>query len=409
MRKKQTTMNQNISQNKKIVGLLLFCLFLTLNSYAQTDNMQLSTSINSYSICMYKKTLQANKNILLSPISSYISLMAIYEGSNGRTQNEFKKALLLKDQQNSVTLGSLTKEITNSKSTTSLNISNAIWLNNNFSLKPAFEKILSQNFATDFSNLNFSEQSPSATTINNWVTDKTNGYIKNIISPNDISKETAMVLTNAIYFKGKWKEQFEKSLTLPDDFYSIDKSIFKTDFMHQTEMFQYYDSDDYQFVSLPYQDHENSLCIILPKEKYGIQNIDKILNTEILSNILSSTKKTKIKLTIPKFKIETSCDLQKPLQEVGLKKVFTTGADLSGISEQKPLFISGIRHKTFISIDEEKTVAAGATATMIATTSFNPQRSEPIVFKADHPFLFFIYNNKTKTILFIGRYVSAAN
>ncbi len=394
-------MNATLTIMRTIILTLM--MLIPIKNFAQNNSETVSSAINNYSVNLYKSTLNANDNILISPISSYIPLTAIYEGAQGKTQDELKNVLNIKSQAHSLQIDSLTKKITASNAT--LTISNAVWLDNSFELRDAFKNLLTEQFSAEFTNIDFGNPPKSASTINNWVADKTNNYIKKIISPNNINNEAAMILTNAIFFKGEWKEKFDSTLTKPDRFYSISKSKTKIDFMHQTDIFQYAEIENAQFISIPYKDNKNYFCILLPKKKCGIHQLEKKFNNNLLDSIISSTTKIRTKLSIPKFKLETECDLKKPLQESGINTVFTPQADLSGISDQKPLFISAIKHKTFISLNETKTIATGATAVSMALTSFNPKSSEPIEFKADHPFIFFIYNKKTDTILFIGRYV----
>ncbi len=207
--------------------------------YAQSFPGKTTNSINDYSFDLYKQTVQSDENLFISPISSYISLMAIYEGSKELTKAEFQKTLHLTNHNSFLKIDSLTKKITDKIGLSSLHISNAIWISNSFQLKPAYEKTIKDRYSAELSKMDFKNNTQSAKTINDWVANKTNEYIKKIISPDDINNQTALILTNAIFFKGEWKAKFDSTLTKPDCFYTLNKKSSKIDFMHQTKLFHY--------------------------------------------------------------------------------------------------------------------------------------------------------------------------
>ncbi len=176
--------------------------------------------------------------------------------------------------------------------------------------------------------------------------------------------------------------------------------------MHMTESINYYETDDYQFISKPYRNSDLSFCILLPKKLFAIEEIECKMNNGFLNEVLDSAYYTKTALSIPKIKLESNYKLSDALNMSGLKTAFTNKANFSGITQEEPLQLSQVLHKTWIEVDEEQTEAAAATA-VISIRGYKPQSYK--VFKADHPFVFFIIDNKMKSILFIGRYVKPMN
>ena len=165
--------------------------------------------------------------------------------------------------------------------------------------------------------------------------------------------------------KVKWLNKFEKQKTISATFFTDVGNQYKVDFMNMTESLPYYENDDYQVISKPYRNSDLSFCIILPKKLFGIEEIEKKMNNDFLKKILDSTYSTETSLSIPKLKLESSYMLSDALINLGLKSAFTNQADFTGITEEKPLRLGQVLHKTWIELDEDKTEAAAATATIM--------------------------------------------
>jgi len=370
-------------------------------------NLDLASSLNSYSFELYRGVKVDKENLFISPLSTYFALLVASEGSGGETKKEFKKTLYL----NNVELLSSFNNFYNTlvtfiDSSNNLNISNAIWIKCDFQIENTYRKNVISKYMADIKPVDFSKRQEAASEINEWVSNKTKGLIESIINERDIDKLTRIIISNAIYFIGNWEAKFDKELTKPDNFYSISKVKSKVDFMHKTEYLKYFENDEIQFVSKPYKGNDKSFCIILPRKLYDIAEIEGKLNTTLLNTILNNSNHIEIELSIPKFKMETNYSLKTPLANMGLEKAFTQEADFSFITEEdnEPLWINGINHRAFIEINEEKTTAAAVTYTTMVGGVEDP-KTQPKVFKADHPFIFMIIDNKTKGIIFIGRYV----
>lgn len=177
--------------------------------------------------------------------------------------------------------------------------------------------------------------------------------------------------------------------------------------MRKKEILPYFENEEFQFISKPYKSSDITFCILLPKERFGIEAIEKAMNSDFFDKILDHIQPTKTILSIPHIKLESSVELSDVLKNAGLKSAFTNKADFSGITNEKPVRIEQVLHKTWIELDEEKTEAAAATAISVMIGAATP-RDDSKVFIADHPFVFFILDNSNRAILFMGRYVMPA-
>jgi serpin B len=385
----------------KIFTILIILICASFSSYAQVDKM--TKSLNDYSFDLYNQIKSDNKNLFISPLSTYYALLMAYEGAQNDTKREFENVFHLGSADYSSNLKDFSENLISFKDSANyLNISNALWLQKDFVVNDNFKNKIKQKYSSDLKTVDFKQKIIAANEINDWVAIKTNGLIKNILSPDNITNDTRFVISNAIYFLGKWNKEFDKNLTKPDNFYALNKEKSEIDFMNKTEYLNYYENNDIQFISKPYEGNAQSLCIILPKERNKLSDLERTLDNSGLENILNNLSYSYIKLSIPKFKLETSYALIEPLQNLGLKEAFTPRADFSGMASGDSLFLHGVIHKTFIRMDEKKTKAAAATVISMEIRGLLP---EPKIFKADHPFTFMIIDNQTKGIIFMGRYV----
>lgn len=384
--------------------ILIALLISSILSNAQHD--KLTKSLNTYSLDLYDQLKSDTQNLFISPLSTYYALLITYEGAENETEKEFEKVLHIDNYENLSNFKKFSENlITWRDSSNYLNISNALWIQKDFSIFADFKTKVIQNYASELKTVDFKQKLFAVNEINDWVNTKTNGLIKEIVNSGDINDSTRLVIANAIYFIGQWEEKFDKNLTVLDDFYSIDKLKSEIEFMNKTAYLSYYENDDYQFISKPYKGNDKSFCVILPKKRFGLIALEKEFTNSKLNTILNNTEFVEVKLSIPKFKLETTYSLVKPLKKLGLKKAFEPEADFTGITMQESLLIDKITHKAYIELDEEKTEAAASTIILMKTLSANGAMSKPKIFAADHPFTFLIIDNKTKGIIFMGRYV----
>jgi len=234
------------------------------------------------------------------------------------------------------------------------------------------------------------------------VKQQTHGMIDKLLSK-PLDPSVIMVLLNAIYFKGIWKIKFDKSITKEDNFFGYGEKTFRVPLMHVSDKFNYTHINELnsQLLELPYAGNEMSLFMLLPDEKEGLKQVRKSIDANLLDEAIERMKEVKVEVSIPKFKFETKYSLVPQLQELGMQQVFGSAADLSGIDGQKDLSVSEVIHKAIIEVNEEGSEAAAVTGIIISRTL---PLSPPIItmFRADHPFAFFIRDNRNGMILFEG-------
>ena len=385
---------------KTITILFIICLMILDIGQLNAQTNDYSNSLNSFSFDLYRETKVEKENIFLSPLSTYCALLVAYEGSKNKTKQEFEKVLYINNSgylKNDYLLNIASK----SDRYSGLKVFNAIWLDKNLQIESRYIKSVTNKYFSDFKQTEFANTQLAVSDINGWVSEKTNRGINEIVSTANINSDTKLLISNAVYFKREWLTKFEKRKTNSGLFYTSIENQYKVDFMNMTESLQYFENDEYQFISKPFRDSYLSFCIILPKKLFGIGEIEKKMNNDFLKEILDSTYSTKTSLSIPKLKLESGYELSNALKNTGLKSAFTSQADFSGITKKPPLMLGQVLHNTWIELDEEKIEVAAATATVGVITGLPSYK----VFTADHPFVFFVLDNRTKAILFIGRYV----
>lgn len=389
--------------NIKLVVVVCINFLVILNSLVlHAQNKDFSNSINSYSFDLYRGSVKGNENLLLSPLSTYYILLMAYEGAKEKTKQEFEKVLYLRSPKSSMQkyFGSFPND---SNSYGGFEMNNAVWLDKNLQTESKYENAVSEKYFSELKRTDFSNPTSAISAINQWVSDNTNGRIREIVNDKNVIPETGLLLSNSVYFKGEWLEKFDKRHTQTATFFASPENQYKVDFMKKREILRYFENNDFQIISKPYKSSKLSFCIILPKKLFALEVIEKEMNGNILNAVLDSSYYVNTSITIPKLKLEYDIELSEALKKAGLKSAFTTNANFSGITKEMPLKLGAVVHKTWIELDEEKTEAAAATVAPILIGS--ARMSSFKVFNADHPFIFLIIDDSTRTILFIGRYV----
>ncbi|MEN6450681.1 MAG: serpin family protein, partial [Thermoguttaceae bacterium] len=213
---------------------------------------------------------------------------------------------------------------------------------------------------------------------------------------------TRLVLTNAIYFKGSWLKPFDKKLTQDEDFNVSAERKVKMKLMHQKTSFGYAETETLQTLEMPYAGRGLSMVVLLPKKVDGLSELEKSLSADMLDSIVSNLRNREVITAIPRFKLETSFQMNPTLRALGMKLAFSPEADFSGMSTQEKFYVSDVIHKAFVDVNEEGTEAAAATGVMVRATALRHPEPTP-VFRADHPFLFLIRDLRSGAILFMGR------
>ena len=229
--------------------------------------------------------------------------------------------------------------------------------------------------------------------------------IQNILPPDSITRDTRFALVNAVYFDGEWQSKFKKEATKENADFKVSKSeTIKVDMMRKTEHLPYYKGDGYQAVTLDYKNQTFAMMILLPDDIDGLSEMMHDLDEgEIWRIIDESTTTHNVRLSLPKFHVESEMNAVDVLKEMGMKKAFDVDADFSNMTSHKPLFIQHIIHKAIIDVDEAGTKAAAATVIIANDSAAMPE--DEIVFTADHPFAFVLFHKSSGAALFTGQFV----
>ena len=327
-----------------------------------------------------------------------------YAGARGQTASEMSQVLGFSSLKFNVhpifraTLGSLNA---GSDGQYKLTVANGVFLTEGLSVRLSFKRLISKFYSAGFEELDFAgDPQGTADYINQWVEDRTNGKIKDIVSP-DLIQQSVMALANAIYFKGFWKCPFNTLDTRPAPFKVSRNQEVSVNTMIQTARLRYSMNSRLccQIVELPYEGDRLAMYILLPTETDGLAALESKLTFQSLTSALAGLRPRRLSIAIPRFEITVSSELSQQLRPMGISLAFSSGADFSGMA-QGDLSISVVLHKAFVSVDEEGTEAAAATVVLIERTVFPPLDQD---FIADHPFIFLIRDTKTGSILFLGR------
>ncbi len=359
----------------------------------------------AFAVKCYGELGTAEGNVFFSPYSISLALGMTYAGARGNTATEMKETLEfeLKQEKLHSAFKKLNRKLTAIALETDqkLNIANGLCLTGG-NVSKEFKTLLKDSYDTDFFTGGLQK-------INNWVKEKTEGKIEKILKKLD--PNSVCVLLNAIYFKGTWENRFKERHTHDAPFKFSSTKHVTIPFMYQKGYFKILAKRDFQVVAIPYKGNQMSMIVLLPQEVDGLTKLEKQLTAQDLKQWLAELDKMSVqesKLFMPKFKFETIYDLVPACKTLGIKDAFnTTGkADFRGMGWPKGgLWISQIKHKAFVEVNEEGTEAAAATTVEMATRS---TRHYP-VFRADHPFLFIIRDNQTGSVLFMGRMVNPNN
>jgi serpin B len=376
----------------------------------KTDLATLVDGNNAFAFDLYQALRQTEGNLFYSPYSISEALAMTYAGARGETEKDMAEALnftLSQDRLhpafNSLDL-QLKQRGQGAKGKSGegfrLNVVNAIWGQEGYQFLAQYLDVLAQNYGAGLRIVDFvKETEQSRIMINQWVSDQTEGKIKDLIPPGAIDQLTRLVLTNAVYFNAAWQYPFDENATSNDLFHLLNGSDVTVPMMKQTESFRYAEGANYQAVELPYDGQELSMVILLPKVGQ-FDAFEKSLDVELVKAIIDKLETSQVTLTMPKFEYESSFGLKQALSTLGMGVSFTPGADFSGIDSEHDLLIQDVLHKAFVSVDEAGTEAAAATAVIVGVTSIP---AEPIEVKTDRPFIFLIRDVETGTVLFVGR------
>ena len=359
---------------------------------------------NRFSFKMFREVsaLSEKPNTFFSPLSLNMALGMLYNGASGDTRTEMAEVMGMADFTDTEIneyYQKMSQALLNIDPKTDISIANSIWYRTILPVKQPFIDVNQKYFDAMVKALDFSK-SDAADIINKWCADKTKNRIKEIIEK-PIPGNVMMYLINALYFKSKWQSQFDKKQTKQDDFTKAGNQKIKVNMMEQTTTLPYYADQHLQCVEMLYGNQAFSMVAILPVNDMDIDRLIEYLDNEVWQKIINNLFQHEVHLKLPRFKIECDIPLNDPVKNVGMQLIFDRNlADFTNISDVF-LFVSDIKQKTFVEVNEEGTEAAAVTVIQMDKTSAGP--GTIVQFFANRPFLYLIKEKSTGAILFIGR------
>lgn len=395
-----------MKRGRNAIGILLVLLLAVSFACAEEhrpDLQQLVTGNNTFALDLYSVLKKEQGNLFFSPYSISSALAMTYAGARGDTAGEMAQALhfTLGPEKIHPAFAELDRvfDKIQKKGRVQLHIANSLWPQKDYRLLPEYLRLIKRYYGVSITPVDYVKATEKARTlINSWVEKKTKDKIKDLIRQGDLDSMTVLILVNAIYFKGNWASQFDQKRTATAEFFLSGDEKTHVSMMYQKGKFAYGEIDGAQVLELPYVGKQLSMVIILPEKPEGLSEIEDHLTTENVEAWLARLSQKDVDVYVPTFKITWGAfELNKPLQTLGMRTAFA-GADFSGMDGTRSLFIGLVLHKAFVEVNEEGTEAAAATA-----VTMRKSVPETRIFRADHPFVFFIRDNVTGSILFLGR------
>jgi serine protease inhibitor len=377
-----------------------------VNIATETYQKEVIDSANRFAFDLFKPVLsdpEAPENIMISPFSISSALSMTLNGAAGETFEAMLKGLRLDGktlQEINETYLKLMSEMVGVDERVVLEIANSVWVEKNLQVKQTFMNDVQAWYKAEARSFDASDPN-AVSVVNNWIAEKTHDKIQNMLDGFDDG--VAMLLINAIYFNGKWRYQFDKAETSDKAFYVVPSNPKNVPVMHQNENLRVMKGEGFTLVDLPYGQGNYSMLIALPDEDKTTIDISDNLTSDKWQTWMEQLENNthKVDLSLPRFKYGYERKLNDDLISLGMGIAFSDGADFSKMS-YSGLKISTVLHQSFIETSEEGTEAAAATVVEMGTTSVNPE-SEVRIINIDRPFLYFIHETSTGTILFMGK------
>jgi serpin B len=366
---------------------------------ARTD---LVAGNSAFALDLYERLRAEPGNLFFSPFSISTALGMTYAGARAHTEQEMAAVLhfTLPQPELHAAMGRLSGELV-ADSGSELLIANRLWIQAGEKLLDGFLQVNREHYGATPAEVDFEHQSESTrATINAWISAQTRERIPELLQKGDINAATALVLTNAIYFKGAWAQRFDAAQTQAGPFQAGPGRTADVPMMQQVGRFAHARGADFAALELPYEGGRLAMVILLPDAHDGLAGLERQLSPERIATCLAQLAEKRVSLSVPRLKLRSRCNLAATLAAMGMPSAFGPEADFSGITGTRDLFIDKVIHEAEIEVSEEGSEASAATAVTMERTGIP---SVPIEFHADHPFLFLIRDRESGAILFMGR------
>ncbi len=391
-----------------ILAFFISCIF-SISGWGGQNSESILHIINEFAGDLYKYVLDGGGNVFFSPYSISSAFAMLYPAARGKTKEEMEKVLhfIPDERENSHQFHVFLNRIREIDRDGKIDLitANSVWIQKGVRLLTSYLTTVKRFFELELHYVDFVASPEGARkTINRWVAKKTRDRIKDLLHRGDVTQETRMVLCNAIYFNGKWKKAFDRGKTKKGIFYEEGGKKKEVEMMEKKEECRLAELGQINAISIPYGKGEVSMIIFLPKERDGIEVVDKGIEEGKLEGWISavlSSPTEEVRVVLPKFKMEERYDLEQILASMGMKASFSSQADFSGLNGERGWAISKVVHKAVVEVNEKGTEAAAATAVVVSKTCWRPPQN----FIVDHPFVFAIVDTRTGLVLFLGRVV----
>lgn len=394
----------------KTIALLSICFVICTNGETKVieSHKPPAYESNAFAVDLYARLSTPDDNLLFSPSSIHMALAMTYGGARAKTAYEMARVLYFEQDNETIharfsVLNALLDAI-GRRQTVQLLVANSLWPQKKHPFLPQYLDLISKYYGATITPVDYVQSlEASRNKINSWVADKTHKRITALIPRGAIEHDTVMVLCNAVYFKGNWADPFDKEKTRSFPFQLSDGNQTDVPMMCRLGSFGYGETDGIQVLEISYEGNDLSMVVLLPQTPGGLAKIEKRLTVQNLNNWMSYLRQQQVRVFFPKFKMTWGThDLVAYLKKMGMQEPFLPGqADFSGMDGTKSLSISLVLHKAFIGVDEKGTEAAASTSVGMFRAKMTAPK--PVIFRADHPFLFLIRNNETGCILFMGK------
>ena len=384
------------------------------------------TGQREFAVRLTLELARTEGNLFVSPFSAWCLLALLHPGARGETRAALSRVLglpggeeeeswikELKELRSGLmdlkprTLGWLGQlevlpESSPMPEDYDLIVANALWLQEEYALKPEYLTLIRDGFDALVEKLDLVGDSEKACrTINRWADENTRGKISEVLSPGEIHPLTRLILANATYFKDDWADKFDPEATRDQRFHRLKGSRVRVPMMHQTTDLDFFEDRTLQAVRLPYAHEGLSMIVVLPKR---IRKFEASLSPESLEQLFEAiTQQSLVHLALPRCRFRDNLQLVPTLTAMGLGSLFDEAADLSGISTEPGIYVNQVKQLTFVQVDEEGTEAAAVTTAEMITATPVARRQKPKKMIVDRPYWFFIRHDPSKCLLFAGR------
>lgn len=412
----------------KFLLLAGLCTAITINLIAQDDQptaeseqealvqniRSLTKGNNTFATDLYFKLKDSSDNIIASPYTVSSAMSMAYAGAQGLSKGQINAVMHYLPQSENLyaAFAALNKILATSWSQgpneNKIFIANSLWVQQEMRIMPDFRRVMNTYYKSDFKQVDFARNPGSAIMqINNWVKEKTQGRIEEMLGENDVSNATRMVLIASIFLKAVWEAPFDPVFTKQAPFFVNRNKTVSVPMMNTTATFPVYEANDFTVIEMPYRrnrelDPQISFVAIVPKDRFGLSRIESGFSVNKLDEWMANMTSQKVILSFPKFKLTSAFDLTSILKNLGITVAFGEDADFSEINGEHDLMLTSVFHKAYLSVDEKGSEAVAATAVTIGLKSvLEPVKT--LALEVNRPFMFLILDRTTDSILFIGR------